>query len=93
MLPTSRVVAITARTVRRGTSRNRYGATSRGAWCVVRGRTTARGLAPNRGPECATLPTTLVLPGDSINTGALDTGTYRFQCLIHPWQRTTVTVR
>jgi hypothetical protein len=54
---------------------------------------TAMGLPPNPGAECATLPTTGVPPGQSINTGALDTGTYLFQCLIHPWQRTTVDVR
>ena len=54
---------------------------------------TALGLAPNPAEECATLPATEVAPGDTRNTGALDTGTYLFQCLIHPWQRTTVTVR
>ena len=53
----------------------------------------ALGLAPNPGAECATLPSTIVEPGETANTGALATGTYRFQCLIHPWQRTTVTVR
>jgi hypothetical protein len=53
----------------------------------------AMGLAPNPGAECATLGPTMVLAGASRNTGELDTGTYLFQCLIHPWQRTTVTVR
>ena len=55
---------------------------------------TALGLPPN--PECADpaiFGTTGVPPGARLNTGALDTGTYLFQCLIHPWQRTTVTVR
>ena len=35
---------------------------------------------------------TIVPPGDSLTTDPLDSGTYRFQCIIHPWQRTTVVV-
>ena len=54
---------------------------------------TAMGLPPNPGAECATIPSTGVAPGQSINTGPLDSGTHLFMCLIHPWQRTTVTVR
>ncbi len=53
----------------------------------------ALGLPPNPDAECATLGPTIVMPGASVNTGALDTGTYLFQCLIHPWQRTTVAVQ
>ena len=34
--------------------------------------------------------TTGILPGDSLTTDPLASGTYRFQCIIHPWQRTTV---
>jgi plastocyanin len=33
-----------------------------------------------------------VLPKASLTTAPLSAGTHRFQCLIHPWQRTTVTV-
>jgi plastocyanin len=54
---------------------------------------TALGVAPNPAADCATLPTTLIAPGETRNTGALDTGTYLYQCLIHPWQRTTINVR
>jgi predicted Zn-dependent peptidase len=35
----------------------------------------------------------LVPAGGSLETGALDSGTHRFQCLIHPWQRTTAEAR
>jgi hypothetical protein len=47
-------------------------------------------------PECATpdiFQTPGVPPGGSRSTGPLAEGTRRFQCLIHPWQRTTVQVR
>jgi plastocyanin len=49
-------------------------------------------------PECAGFPggvfgATGVPPGGSLTTGELDTGVYRFQCLIHPWQRTTAEAR
>jgi plastocyanin len=47
-------------------------------------------------PECAIediFETTGVPPGGSRTTGQLAGGTHRFQCLIHPWQRTTVQVR
>jgi plastocyanin len=47
--------------------------------------------------ECAGAPgifgTTGVAPGTSLTTAPLAPGTHRFQCLIHPWQRTTATVR
>jgi plastocyanin len=47
-------------------------------------------------PECAIADiflTTGVPPGESLSTGALAGGTHRFQCLIHPWQRTTAQAR
>jgi hypothetical protein len=49
-------------------------------------------------PECAGFPggvfgATGVPPGGSLTTGELDAGVYRFQCLIHPWQRTTAEAR
>jgi hypothetical protein len=52
------------------------------------------GLAPV--PECAGFPAifgaTGVPPGTSRTVGPLAAGLKRFQCLIHPWQRTTVEV-
>lgn len=58
------------------------------------------GLTPV--PECAGFPgppgillfvSTLAAPGASVTTAPLAAGTHRFLCLIHPWMRTTVTVR
>ena len=53
------------------------------------------GLTPV--PECANagvlFATTGVAPGDEVETPALPAGVHRFECLIHPWMRTTVTVR
>ena len=52
------------------------------------------GLSPI--PECADpslFGTTGVPPGATLAVGPLDSGTYLFQCLIHPWQRSTVVVR
>jgi len=47
-------------------------------------------------PECANagvlFATTGAAPGDEVETPALPAGVHRFQCLIHPWMRTTVTV-
>jgi len=46
-------------------------------------------------PECANpaiLGATGAGSGGTVTTGALGTGTHRFQCLIHPWMRTTVNV-
>jgi plastocyanin len=53
------------------------------------------GLTPV--PECAGFPggafaATLVPPGGTVTTKPLTPGVHRFQCLIHPWMRTTVTV-
>jgi hypothetical protein len=52
------------------------------------------GLTPV--PECSDpdiFPTTGVPPGTSLTTERLAAGQHRFMCLIHPWQRTTVTSR
>jgi plastocyanin len=53
------------------------------------------GLTPV--PECAGFPggafgATLVPPGATVTTAALPPGVHRYECLIHPWMRTTVTV-
>ena len=52
------------------------------------------GLTPV--PECAQFPailfTTGAPGGGSVTTGPLAAGTHLFECLIHPWMRTTVTV-
>jgi plastocyanin len=47
-------------------------------------------------PECAdptVLATTGAAPGGHVETAQLATGMHRFECLIHPWMRTTVDVR
>jgi hypothetical protein len=36
---------------------------------------------------------TFIPPGGRLRTGALGAGTHKFQCLIHPWQRSTITAR
>ena len=47
-------------------------------------------------PECANagflFATTGASPGDEVETGSLASGTHRFECLIHPWMRSTVQV-
>ena len=47
-------------------------------------------------PECANagmlFATTGAAPGDEVSTPALGAGVHRFECIIHPWMRTTVTV-
>jgi hypothetical protein len=53
------------------------------------------GLSPV--PECAGFPggafgATVVPAGGTLTTGALAPGIHRFECLIHPWMRTTVEV-
>ena len=53
------------------------------------------GLTPV--PECAGFPggafaATLVPPGGTVTTAPLPPGVHRYECLIHPWMRTTVTV-
>ena len=51
------------------------------------------GLSPV--PECgnpALFPGTLVEQGDSRQSAPLASGVHLFECLIHPWMRTTVTV-
>lgn len=42
-------------------------------------------------PECFT--TAVVPPGGQSKAVALSPGTHKFQCCIHPWMRTTLTVR
>jgi plastocyanin len=53
------------------------------------------GLTPV--PECADagvlFATTGAAPGNEVETGPLTPGTHRFECLIHPWMRSTVEVR
>jgi plastocyanin len=53
----------------------------------------AMGLSPV--PECEDPASfaTFIPAGGSLTTGALSAGTHRFQCLIHPWQRSTITGR
>jgi hypothetical protein len=45
-------------------------------------------------PECAQAPgiffTTGAIPGGTVTTGPLAGGTHFFECLIHPWMRSTV---
>ena len=53
------------------------------------------GLSPVT--ECAGFPggafgATLVPAGETLTTGPLAPGVHRFECLIHPWMRTTVEV-
>src|SRR5262245_27159644 len=52
------------------------------------------GLTPV--PECANagmlFATTGAAPGGSVTTPGLSPGVHRFECLIHPWMRATVTV-
>jgi plastocyanin len=52
------------------------------------------GLTPV--PECANagvlFATTGIAPGGELETEALPSGTHRFECLIHPWMRSTVVV-
>jgi plastocyanin len=52
------------------------------------------GLTPV--PECANagvlFATTGIAPGGELETGPLASGTHRFECLIHPWMRSTVVV-
>ena len=51
------------------------------------GNTTPAVLCPGQDPHVVAAAATLPTP---IN---LTPGTYKFQCLIHPWMRTTVTVK
>jgi hypothetical protein len=52
------------------------------------------GLTPV--PECSDagtlFATTGAAPGDELETGPLAAGVHRFEFLIHPWMRSTVTV-
>jgi hypothetical protein len=42
--------------------------------------------------DCAALGATAVAPGGTITVMNLSPGTHLFECLIHPWMRTTVHV-
>jgi plastocyanin len=42
--------------------------------------------------DCAALPATLVPAGATTTVAGLSPGTHLFECLIHPWMRTTVHV-
>ena len=47
-------------------------------------------------PECGSpgiFGTTGIVPGGELEGGPLSMGIHRFQCLIHPWMRTTVNVQ
>jgi plastocyanin len=53
------------------------------------------GLTPV--PECAGFPggvfgATAVAPGGTVTTAPLPPGVHRYECLVHPWMRTTATV-
>ena len=55
-------------------------------------------LAPECKPEVAqgvplAFVTTGVPPGGELTVKDLDPGVHRFACLIHPWMRSTITVR
>ena len=63
-----------------------------GGGCVA-ALNTILGLSPV--PECAApglFTRTLVKEGDTLPVAGLAPGVHHFQCLIHPWMRTTVTV-
>jgi hypothetical protein len=51
------------------------------------------GLTGPPAADCGALPATAVAPGGSLPVAPLTPGTHRFECLIHPWMRTTVHVR
>jgi plastocyanin len=62
--------------------------------CVAEINALFPGLTPN--PQCANpdlFATTGVAPGGTLDVPMNATGTYPFQCMIHPWMRTTVVVR
>jgi hypothetical protein len=63
-----------------------------GGGCVAAINQLLGGLTPV--PECATpaFGATLVPAGGELETPALNSGVHLFECLIHPWMRTTVTV-
>ena len=65
-----------------------------GGGCIA-ALNTLLGLTPV--PECAGFPggafgATLVHAGATVTTVALPPGVHRYECLIHPWMQTTVTV-
>jgi plastocyanin len=48
---------------------------------------------PYAGDCDAAFATSAVLPGTTIHVKNLAKGSYKFECLVHPWMRTDVTVR
>ena len=63
-----------------------------GGGCVAALNALLGGLTPV--PECATpaFGATLVAAGGTLDVAGLSPGVHRFECLIHPWMRTVVTV-
>jgi len=63
-----------------------------GGGCVAALNALLGGLTPV--PECATpaFGATLVPAGGTLSVAGLSPGVHRFECLIHPWMRTVVTV-
>lgn len=53
----------------------------------------AMGLTPVAECDDPASGATFIPAGGTLRTGALSAGTHRFQCLIHPWQRSTITAR
>jgi plastocyanin len=53
---------------------------------------TPAGAPPSAGVDCSLLATTGVVPGGDRVVSGLSEGKHRFECLIHPWMRSTVTV-
>jgi plastocyanin len=64
-----------------------------GAGCVA-GLNTPLGLTgPPVVADCPAALAAKLVPGASITVSGLAVGTHRYQCVIHPWMRTTITVR
>jgi hypothetical protein len=53
----------------------------------------AMGLTPVAECDDPASGATFIPAGGRLRTGALSAGAHRFQCLIHPWQRSTITAR
>jgi hypothetical protein len=52
------------------------------------------GLTGPPAADCSTvLTTTALAPGRSRTLTSLAPGVHRYQCMIHPWMRSTITVR
>src|SRR5262245_64501000 len=65
-----------------------------GAGCVSALNTPLGLTGPPVVPDCqAALANTALHPGDSKTISGLSPGVHRYQCVNHPWMRTTITVR